>query len=88
MEDWKMTIQLEARNFEALKFVAAYVFEQINAAKTYKNLPIMGAGGSGQCGNDFSFSVEYSCPVEQRIANLRSEADALEASLANGFANE
>lgn len=82
MEDgsWKMTIRLSAGTFESLKHIAKHILGDVERAKTFREWPIAGGGSGG--GNSWTnYSVEYSCPAEARIAQLRREADALEASL-------
>lgn len=82
MEKWKMTITFEGNTFESLKFGIPTILKQVVAAKTYKDLPMF-SGIGGLSGSSFYYSIEHVCPVQLRIANLRAEADALEASLGN-----
>ncbi len=84
MQDWKMTIKLTAKDFNNLKHIARYIFETVSQAKSWKEFPIAGGGSSGMNGNDYGYSVEYTCPIEDKIASLRAEADALEISLGQG----
>ncbi len=76
-----MVLRFEGKDFANLKYIAERILKDISKARNYKELPVAGAGGYGNYANDFAYSVEYTCPDEQRIANLRAEADQLEAKL-------
>lgn len=80
---WTMNIDLRGGSFEDLQYIAKEILNKVIKAKSFKQLPVSGGGGSGHDPNDgFSYSVTYSCPVEERIRQLRKEADELEAQLA------
>lgn len=79
---WTMKIELYSGSFDGLKCMAKSAFDKIESAKSVKGLPIALGGGAGR-GDPmgFGYNVTYTCPIEDRIANLRKEADDLEASL-------
>lgn len=79
-DTFKMTVELTATSFPSLMGIARQVFGEILAAKSIKNIPRSGGGGSSS-GHSISFSVTLITPVEARIAELRREADELEAGL-------
>jgi hypothetical protein len=81
---WTMTVILFGDTFPLLQGVAKNIFDQVAKAESYKEMPVMGSGGGGP-GTNAGYSVEYSCPVEHRIKELRREADELEASVKAGF---
>lgn len=75
-----MKIDLYGENFKSLQHVAKQILGEVAQARSYKELPIAGGSGSGS-GLGSGYSVEYRCPVEARVKQLRLEADELEATL-------
>jgi hypothetical protein len=53
--------------------------ERIYAAKTANEFPL-GGGGGNEAGQNHAVRVELTCPIKDRIAALRQQADELEKS--------
>lgn len=78
---WTMTVELYASSFEFLQSAAKGLLGEIAAAKNYKELPSSAGGGGGGDPVGTGYTVKWRSPIEWRIAQLRKEADELEASL-------
>lgn len=78
---WKMVITIEGRDFALLKGLAKQALAIIVEAKTYKQLQCINTSSSELAGPIGGYSATFSCPIEDRVAQLRQEADELEASL-------
>lgn len=79
---WKLKIDLYSGSFAGVQSVAQRALEQVVKAKSVRDLRCIGAGGGG--GGDpvgFGYTVTLECPIEEKIAQLRKEADELEATL-------
>lgn len=79
MGEWNLVVRLGADTFPHLKEIAKETFSAIDRARNHRELPIMGSTN-----NIMFWSVQCSSPVEQRIADLRREADELEAKAKSG----
>jgi hypothetical protein len=76
-----MYIKLYSGSFNGLQGIAKEILEIVSKARSFKELPIVGGGGGGGDPIGSGYSVEYKYPDEFRIAQLRKEADELEAKL-------
>lgn len=78
MTAWRITVQVYAPSYPRLREYARSIFDMILNAKSPNNITRKGGSGGGsivECG----YSVELVTPVRERIAELRREADRLEA---------
>lgn len=78
---WKMEIKIEGRDFNALKALTQQALARIAEARTYKDLQYINMGCSDLGGQIGGYHATFSCPIEDHIAQLRQEANELEASL-------
>lgn len=78
---WAMNVTLYADSFENLQAQAVRLLDQIAKAKNYMQLPTSGGGGGGGDSVMRGFEVKWRSPIEHRVAQLRKEADELEAGL-------
>lgn len=78
---WRMTIKVHGSSFDAMKNAAESVLGRVRGAKSYRDMPISSEASLGDGGPRMGWSCEYTCPDEDRIAQLRQEADRLEAGL-------
>jgi len=81
MEDvWRMTVELNAGSFSALQYAMEQAASHVARAKGFK--AAMGGSGWGSGGGPGAgYTIEIECPVEAKIAQLRKEADDLEATI-------
>lgn len=77
---WTLKVELHSYSAESLKRVFAQAAQRIAKAATPNDFR-MGWGESGGEGYESGCSSELTCPIEDHIAELRREADRLEASL-------
>jgi hypothetical protein len=83
--EWHSTIDLAAETFDGLRLIAAEALREVLGAKNYRAIELA-AGGNlafipGTRGNSPYYMIKTECPVKLRVAELRKEADALEATL-------
>ncbi len=83
---WEITITAYAGSFEGLKRVVADECKRVAAAKDHRQLNTSWGGGMGGSMSGVGASLKVTCPVEERIKQLRADADALEAKLQSGEA--
>ena len=81
MNKWAMTLHFTASSMDALKMTVAEAAQLISKAKVPADLYMNWAtsAGNGVCNN--ACTSEYTCPMEDRIKELRREADRLEEEI-------
>lgn len=83
---WELKIDIHAGSFEGIKRIAQEALGHVSKAKSVRELPTMWGGGGGGGGDPVGVgcSITVKSPAEERIAQLRKEADDLEAELLSG----
>lgn len=83
-ENWTLTIKIQGVDFPALKAALQNVFDRILKTKSITECYMWNDFGSTPYSSStWHYNVSYTCPVEEKIRQLREEANQLESQLRN-----
>lgn len=81
-DQWRVSVTISATSQEDLSAGVAAWASEITKAKSYRDYWQVNVNSRcGVSGRGFSYNTTCEGPIEERIADLRREADALEQSL-------